>query len=277
MIHRNDNQMSMTKQCQILSLTRSHVYYKPVDRFTPEVIKTMHTIDEIYTEHPEFGYRRIFDELQELGYLIGRDQTLTLMREMGIEALYPRKKRNTTIVNKEHKIYPYLLRDISITGPNQVWAADITYIPLQGRFCYLIAIIDWYSRMILSYRISNALDVSFCEEALNEALTRFGKPEIFNTDQGCQFTSYRFTEILHNQSIQISMNSKGRALDNVIIERFFRTLKYENVYLKHYATIKELKAGVEKFIEYYNRRRKHSSLNKKTPSTVYYGQFISLN
>lgn len=269
--------MPVTKQCALLSIARSSVYYEPVEKMTENHIDLMHAIDRIYTDYPFYGHRRICDELIEQGYKIGRDRTLHYMQEMGIEAFYPKRKKNTSIANKEHKVYPYLLRNLKITRSNQVWAIDITYIPIYGKFCYFVGIIDWYSRAILTYRISNSLDTSFCLEAIREALERYGKPDIFNSDQGCQFTSEQFTKVLLENGIQISMDSVGRAIDNIIIERFFRTFKYEDIYLNRYGSIKELKQGVDKYIYFYNHKRKHSSLNKKTPFTAYYGQSLSLN
>ena len=193
MINKYDK-ISIKKQCAITAITRSSVYYEPVEKMTENRIDVMHAIDRIYTDHPFYGHRRICDDLNEQGYQIGRDRTLHYMQEMGIEAIYPKRKKNTSIANKEHKVYPYLLRNLRITRSNQVWAIDITYIPINGKFCYFVGIIDWCSRAILSYRISNSLDTSFCLEALKEALERYGKPEIFNSDQGCQFTSEQFTK-----------------------------------------------------------------------------------
>lgn len=276
MINKNDT-MPIIKQCDILAISRSNVYYQRVEKITDTIIDITHAIDRVYTEHPFYGHRRICDELNDQGFNIGRDRTLKYMQQMGLKAFYPRRKHNTSIANKEHKVYPYLLRSLKINRPNQVWAIDITYVPLNGKFCYLVAIIDWHSRFILSYRISNSLDTTFCLDALNEAMSHYGKPEIFNSDQGCQFTSNEFTKVLLDRGIQISMDGKGRAIDNVIIERFFRTLKYENIYLKRYESIKELKQGVNCYMNFYNQKRKHSSLNKKTPSCTYYGQTIFLN
>ena len=276
MINKDDT-ISIIQQCKLLAVSRSSVYYEPVEKMTENKISIMHAIDRIYTDYPFYGHRRICDELNESGFNIGRDRTLHYMHEMGIEAFYPKRKKNTSIANKEHKVYPYLLRNLKINRPNQVWAIDITYIPINGKFCYFVGIIDWYSRTILSYRISNSLDTFFCLEALQEAFDRHGKPEIFNSDQGCQFTSEQFTKALLEKDIRISMDSVGRAIDNIMIERFFRSFKYEDIYVKRYNSIKELKQGVDKYIYFYNHKRKHSSLNKKTPLNVYYGQHISLN
>lgn len=271
-------ELPITVQCDVLSLARSSAYYKPADPITEQDLEIMNMIDQIYTEHPYFGHRRIRDELKdEYNMNIGRHRVRQYMNLMGIEAFYPRRKINTSTPNKEHKVYPYLLRKLDINRCNQVWAADITYIPLNGKFCYLVAIIDWYSRCILSYRISNSLDTSFCLDALNEALDRYEKPEIFNTDQGSQFTSEAFTKKLIDQKILISMDSVGRAIDNIIIERFFRTLKYEDIYLNRYVSIKELKQGVDRYMKFYNHKRRHSSLEKQTPFQVYRGYAFCQN
>jgi len=278
LVNKATKELSVKAQCMILSLARSAFYYQPVELFNSDNLNIMKVMDRIYTEYPFYGHRRICDELKDAHNIkVGRDRVLKYMHIMGIEAFYPRKKINTTTPNKEHKVYPYLLRNLNIERCNQVWAADITYIPLNGKFCYLMAIIDWHSRCILSYRISNSLDTTFCLEALKEAFKRYGKPEIFNTDQGCQFTSHAFTQELLDAGIAISMDSVGRAIDNVIIERFFRTIKYEDIYLNHYQSIKDLKKGVEKYMRFYNVQRKHSSLNKKTPYVVYHGQTFTHN
>lgn len=271
-------ELPISLQCHILSLNRSSLYYHNVEPINQDDLEIMSYIDQIYTEYPFFGHRRILDELKdEYKINIGRHRVRGYMDIMGIQAFYPRRKINTSTPNKEHKVYPYLLRNITINRCNQVWAADITYVPLNGKFCYLIAIIDWYSRCILSYRISNSLDTSFCMDALKHAFQLYGKPEIFNTDQGCQFTSQVFTQALLKRNIAVSMDSVGRAIDNIIIERFFRTLKYEDIYLNRYSSIKELKQGVQRYMTFYNHRRKHSSLEKQTPYCVYYGQKLCLN
>lgn len=269
--------MSIAKQCEMLSLNRSSFYTQPDEEPKSEKIEIMHTIDRIYTDYPFYGHRRIWDALKDEGFAIGRDRTLEYMTEMGLQAFYPRRKKFTSLPDQKHKKYPYLLKGLQIVKPNQVWAADITYVPLDGRFCYLMIVVDWFSRMILSHRISNSLDTQFCLEALEEAFRRYGAPEIFNTDQGAQFTSHDFTHVLLSKNVQVSMDSKGRAIDNVIVERCFRTIKYEDIYLKHYGTIPEFKTGFTKYMDFYNRRRKHSSLDNKTPLETYYGQKISFN
>jgi putative transposase len=269
LINKNsDKTISITQQCKILNLSRASLYYTPKPEYNDIDLHTMNKIDEIYTEHPYYGYRRIYLELLlDYKISIGKDKVLKLMREMGICAIYP--KKNTSIANKEHKKYPYLLKNLKITKTNQVWAADITYIRLVKGFCYLVVIMDIFSRKILSYKISNSIDTQFCLDALNEALVKYPKPEIFNTDQGCQFTSNNFTSILLDNKIKISMNSKGRALDNIFVERFFRTLKYEDIYIYRYINMSELKNGLHKFFIRYNSNRRHSSLNNLTPDKFY--------
>jgi putative transposase len=266
MVEKNNPELSMVEQCQILGLNRSTLYYKPVPEYSPANVKILNAMDEIFTKYPYFGYRRIYDELVDSGYVIGENRVNKYMKVLGLETFYPKKK--TSIPNKNHKVYPYLLKDIEIAYPNQVWCADITYIRMQQGFCYLVVIMDWYSRYVLSWRLSNTLDVDFCVEALQEALWKYPSPAIFNTDQGSQFTSEAFTQILLNNQIQISMDSKGRAFDNIIIERFFRSLKYEHIYLYNHPIMLKLRAGISWYMNHYNNR-KHSSLKKQTPYEVY--------
>lgn len=268
-VKKKDSGIPVSKQCSILKISRSSLYYTPCEKYSDYDITLMHKIDEIFTEFSECGYRRIYVKLKKLGFIIGKDRTLKFMRNMGICAIYPSKK--TTYRNKEHKVYPYLLRNLKIIKPNQVWVADITYIRLSKGFCFLVAIMDIFSRKILSYRLSSTLDSQFCIDALNEALSKYPAPEIFNTDQGCQFTSNEFTEILKNNNIKISMNSKGRAIDNIFIERFFRTLKQEDIYYKNYISMDALKFGLQAFFHKYNFTREHSSLNYLTPDEVFFG------
>ena len=268
---REDKKISIVQQCKMLSLSRSGHYYKAVPEYTNRELEIMLEMDKIFMERPFFGHRSMHDELLLKGYKIGRDRVLKYMKVMGLEPIYPKPK--TTIKAKGHKIYPYLLDNLEIEYPNQVWAADITYIPVRQGFCYLVAIIDWYSRKILSWRISNSMGASFCIEALQEALENHGKPEIFNTDQGSQFTSNQFTSILLEKKIEISMDSKGRALDNIIIERFWRTIKYENIYIYNYDTIFKVKQGVNKYIQFYNYERRHTALGKQTPSWIFKQSF----
>lgn len=264
---KDNKDLSMVEQCGLVELNRSTLYYEPVP-YDPEEIALFNEIDLIYTDMPYYGHRKIWQELLRRGRSIGRDRTLKYMRVMGLEPFYPRQ--HTSTPDKQHKKYPYLLKNLLIYRPNQVWAADITYIRLAKGFCYLIAVIDWYSRHILSYRISTTLDVSFCAAAMEEALAKYPAPEIFNTDQGSQFTSADFTEILLSRGIKISMDSKGRAKDNIIIERFFRSLKHEDVYLRDYASIAELKTGIARYMFKYNRERLHESLDYRTPAEIYF-------
>lgn len=254
-----------------MDLSRSSFYYEAKPAFDPIDLKILHRMDAIYTEHPFYGYRSIRDELVGEGFSIGNDRVLKYMKILGLEAIYPKKK--TTIADRTHKVYPYLLKGLDINRSNQVWASDITYIRLVGGFCYLVVIMDWHSRCVLSWRVSNSLHVEFCVSALQEALRKYGKPEIFNTDQGSQFTSEEFTEILKEQQIQISMDSKGRWADNVIVERFFRTVKYQDIFIKDYKTLQDVREGLQKYLQFYNERRRHSSLQKRTPLVAYNQDF----
>ena len=235
-----------------------------------EELEIRRLIDEISLKHPFMGSRRIRTELAKEGKIVNRKRITRLMREMNIRALYPKPK--TTRPNKDHKIYPYLLRNMEVTYTNQVWATDITYIPMNKGFLYLVAIIDWFSRKVLSWRLSNTMDVRFCLEALDEAFTRHGKPEIFNSDQGSQFTSNEFTKKLTDNGIKISMDGKGRWIDNVVIERLWRSLKYEEVYLKAYTSPQEAELEIGNYIVFYNEERNHQGLNNYTPDDVYFGK-----
>lgn len=263
----DNKDMSMVEQCGLVELNRSTLYYEPVP-YSDEEVRLFNEIDVVYTDKPYYGHRKIWKELLRRGLSIGRDRTLAYMQIMGLEPFYPRQ--HTSIPDKQHQVYPYLLKNLLIYRPNQVWAADITYIRLAKGFCYLIAIIDWYSRHILSYRISTTLDVSFCVVALQEALAKYPAPDIFNTDQGSQFTSADFTEILLSHQVKISMDSKGRAKDNIIIERFFRSLKYEDIYLREYLSIPELKIGAAQYMFKYNHERLHEALDYRTPAELYF-------
>ncbi len=228
----------------------------------------MNLLDEEYTKHPFYGVRRMREFLRQSGYNIGKDHVRTLLRRMGLVAVYP--KPNISRRHHENRIYPYLLKDLEITRANQVWSVDITYIRLAQGFVYLVAIIDWYSRYVLSFRLSNTLDADFCVDALKEALM-FGKPEIFNTDQGSQFTSQLFIEELVNNQISISMDAKGRVFDNIFVERLWRSVKYENVYLNGYQSIPEAKQGLKEYFKFYNLERFHQALDYKTPWEVHCG------
>lgn len=228
----------------------------------------MHRIDEIFTESPFFGSRRILEGLRREGFSIGRERVQSLMRKMGLIAIYP--KSNLSKKHPEHKIYPYLLANAKIVRPHQVWSTDITYIRLRPGFLYLVAIMDWFSRYVLSWRLSNSLDVSFCLEALQEALEQ-GCPDIFNTDQGSQFTSNEFTGLLLSKGTKISMDSRGRAFDNIFTERLWRSVKYEEVYIKDYQSYRDAREGLGNYFSFYNNRRYHQSLGYKTPCEVHYG------
>lgn len=267
MITRESN-LPVTRQCQLLNLNRSTVYYqaKPV---SAEDLNLMRRIDEMHLKRPFYGSRRIRDWLEDEGHKVNRKRVQRLMRQMGIAALYP--KACTSKPGKGHKIYPYLLRNRIIDSPNQVWAADLSYIPMAKGFVYLVAIMDWHSRRVLSWRVSNSMDSDFCVDALEEALGRYGSPEIFNTDQGSQFTSEAFTGVLKEANVDISMDGKGRWMDNVFVERLWRSVKYEEVYLKSYETVAEARAGIDTYLEFYNSERRHQGLNRQTPDQVYWG------
>jgi putative transposase len=253
--------LSIRRQCVLLALPRSGVYRVPAPVKESDAA-LRRRIDALYTEHPFYGSRRIAFALKA-----NRKRVQRLMRLMGIEALGP--KPSTSKPQPGHKIYPYLLRNMSIDRPNQVWATDITYIPIGGSFLYLVAIMDWASRAVLSWRLSNTLDASFCVAALEAALARFGKPDIFNSDQGSQFTSEAFTATLEKAGIQISMDGRGRYMDNIFIERLWRSLKHEDIYLKHYADGREAREGIASWIAFYNNRRPHQSLGYTTPMSVW--------
>lgn len=259
--------LPVTRQCQLVDVSRSSIYYQPT-LFSDDDQVLMRLIDEIHLKRPFLGTRRIRDELIDLGHQVNRKKVQRLMRLMGIKALYP--KPSTSKRSKKHKIYPYLLRNLEIRRPNQVWATDITYIPMARGFLYLVAIMDWSSRKVLSYRVSNTMESDFCVEALEEALSRYGKPEIFNTDQGAQFTSEAFTGVLKSAEISISMDGKGCWVDNVFVERLWRSLKYEEVYLKAYENTREARASIGAYFEYYNTGRRHQGLDRQTPDEAYF-------
>lgn len=258
---------SIRRQCEFLDLNRSSFYYQPVP-VSAEELKLMNRLDEIFTMYPFFGSRKLTVQLQSEGFEVGRDHVRTLMRKMGLMAIYP--KRDLSRPHPEHRIYPYLLKGLEITAPNQVWSADITYIRLSCGFMYLMAIIDWFSRYVLAWQLSNTLEADFCVEALEEALGLW-HPDIFNTDQGAQFTSEAFTAPLLARGIRISMDSRGRALDNVFVERLWRSVKYEEIYLKEYRTVLELREGLRSYFAFYNHRRPHQSLGYRTPSVIHFG------
>lgn len=266
MIDKEDS-LSVTRQCEILELSRSGVYYNPVPLRARE-LEIMRQIDEIHLLSPFYGSRNIRNDLWAKGYNIGRDHVRRLMRRMGMEALYVKPK--LSLSHPEHIKYPYLLRGLEITKANHVWASDITYIPMARGFCYLVAIMDWASRKVLAWRLSNTLDSAFCVDALEEAITKYGCPEIFNTDQGSQFTAEAFTNTLRVNDIAISMDGKGRWMDNVFIERLWKSVKYEDIYLKAYASMAEVKNGLATYFKFYNEKRWHNSFDRKTPAMVYF-------
>ena len=266
MIDRNHLKLSIRKQCDLLEINRSTLYHRPKGE-SPQNLVLMRLIDEEYLKHPFYGSRKLVFILRQRGHNVSRHRVRRLMHLMGIEAVYQRPR--TTVANKKHKIYPYLLKGLDIARPNQVWASDITYIPMRKGFMYLVAIIDWYSRKVLSWRLSNTLDAEFCVDALQEAISLYGMPEIFNTDQGCQFTSEEFTKVLKDHQIQISMDSKGRWMDNVMIERLWRSFKYECIYLTEFDSVKELKQATEEYFHFYNTQRPHATFHGQTPMVVY--------
>jgi len=274
--------LPMARQCELLNINRSMLYYQP-QIMSLYNKKIMDRIDEIYTDNPDYGYRYIYKSLLEEGFNIGRDRTLKYMSIMGIEALYPKKKRSISIQNKAHKIYPYLLgsywqksngsRSVYVPKSNEVWSGDITYIRTANGFMYLAAIIDWHSKAILSYKLSNSMDASLVTSILEEALIKYPAPLIFNSDQGSQYTGSEHIEILQEHGIQISMNGKGRSIDNIIMERFFGTLKYNCIFINEFKNILELKEGINSYVDKYNNRRFHSSIGYKKPMDVYLNAF----
>ena len=260
--------LSIRRQCELLGLSRNVVYYSPAPE-SPYNLELMDLIDRQYTDTPFYGRRRMCAILKRRGYLVNEKRIGRLMGKMGLYAIFPAK--NTSKRNHQHKVYPYLLRGLSIERPNQVWACDITYLGLLGGFAYLVAIIDWRSRFVLSWKLSNSLESSFCIEAVEDAISRYGVPEIFNTDQGCQFTSEGFTGLLASKHILISMDGKGRAFDNIMVERLWRSVKYEEIYLKGYNEKSMLDAyrGLAKYFDFYNNERPHQSHQYSTPYEIY--------
>ena len=266
MVERPGVDLSVRRQCALLNLARSGVY-RPKPVIGADDLALMRRIDELHLELPFYGSRRMTFELNKEGRGVNRKRVQRLMRVMGIEALVPRP--GTSKPAPGHKIYPYLLRGLAIAEPNHVWAADITYIPMARGFLYLVAIIDWASRAVLAWRLSNTIDSRFCVEALEEALERYGKPKIFNTDQGAQFTSAAFTDKLEKPGVAISMDGRGRFMDNIFIERLWRSIKYEEVHLKAYADGREARAGIGSWMTFYNFRRPHQAMNNQTPMAVW--------
>ena len=258
--------LSVVRQCELVSISRLSFYYRPVGE-TAETLALMRLIDAQFLETPWYGSRQMARYLRRDGHEVGRKRVRRLMAVMGLVPIYQRPR--TTVPNPEHRVWPYLLRDMVIDRPNQVWCMNFTYIPMRRGFLYLAAVMDWSTRKVLSWRVSNTMDVEFCIEALGEALGRFGRPEIFNTDQGSQFTSPRFTSVLQQAGVRISMDGRGRWMDNVFIERLWRSLKYECVYLHAFEIGSELRAGLSLWIDYYNARRPHSTLAGRTPDEAY--------
>lgn len=261
------HKLSIQKQARALAVSRSSVYYRP-RLLSEDELRLRRIVDELHLNYPFAGSRMLRDLLAQRSIAVGRRHLRTVMRRMAIAAIY--RKPNTSKPALGHRIYPYLLRGLAITRPNQVWATDISYIPMKHGFVYLIAVIDWFSRRVLSWKLSITMDVSFCQEALEEALGRYGKPDIFNTDQGSQFTSVAFTDRLKQEGIAISMDGKGRWCDNVFVERFWRSLKYEHVYLHAYESVSKARDKIGRYIKFFNEQRPHSSLKAQTPDQVYF-------
>ncbi len=262
------HELPISRQCLALDISRSSAYRKPAG-VSADDIDLMRKLDELHLRRPFKGSRRLRDDLWDnYGLHVNRKRVQRLMRLMGIRALHPGAK--TTRPNPQHKVYPYLLRELEINRVNQVWCTDLTYIPMRKGFLYLVAIMDWHSRKVLSWRLSNSLDAAPCVEALEEALANYGTPEIFNSDQGCQFTSEDFTDVLKDNGVKISMDGKGRWMDNVFIERLWRSLKYEEVYLKAYDSVAQARQGIGDWLMFYNEERRHASLSRMTPDQVYY-------
>ena len=262
-----EHALPISRQAVELEISRSTIYYRPRPVSDADLF-LMRRIDELHLSYPFAGSRMLRDMLSQQGLEVGRRHVRTLMRRMGIETLY--RRPNTSKPAPGHKIYPYLLRSLAVTRPNQVWATDITYIPMARGFVYLAAIVDWFSRRVLAWRLSNTMDASFCIEALEEAMEKHGRPEIFNSDQGSQFTSVAFTGRLKKEGIQISMDGKGRWADNVLVERLWRSLKYEHVYLHAYESVAEARMKIGRYFDFYNSQRPHSSLEAQTPDQVYF-------
>lgn len=259
--------LPLTRQCQILNLARSTVYYEPAP-LLQEDLAFMRRIDELHLDYPFAGSRMLRDLLRKEDHLIGRKRVRRLMRKMGIEALY--RKPDTSRRHAAHPVYPYLLRGMTIDRPNQVWATDITYIPMRRGFVYLAAVLGWATRRVLAWRLSNTLTADFCVDAVQEAIHRYGCPDIFNTDQGSQFTGEAFTALLKDNGIWISMDGKGCWRDNVFVERLWKSVKYEEVYLHAYDSVSEAKAGLRRYFDFYNARRPHQSLDGQTPDEIYF-------
>ena len=266
----NEDRLPITRQCELLGVSRSTAYYQPKPMARQDLV-LMGKIDPIHIEPPFYGSRRIRDELADRGHgVVNRKWIKRLMATRGLAALYP--KRRTSVPGIGHKIYPYRLRGLTIDRANQVWAADICYIPMARGFMYLVAVMDWHTRRVLSWRLSNTMDSTLCLEALSEAIERFGAPEVFNTEQGARFTAEAFTSVLKHHEITISTDGKGRWVDNVFVERLWRSVKYEDIHLKAYESPHDLERGLDQYFRFYNARRRHAALGRRTPDTVYFGE-----
>ena len=272
MVDPKHSELCIQRQCELLGISRSSYYYEPKE-ISSEELTLLRLLDEQYMKTPFYGSRKMTVYLNILGYEVNRKRVIRLMHQLGIQAIYPKKR--TTVRNPEHQIYPYLLRELNIEKANQVWCTDITYLPIGKGHFYLIAIMDWFSRKVLSWRISNTMDVYFCKSALEDALSIYGKPDIFNSDQGSQFTSKEFTECLKQENIKISMDGRGRCYDNIFIERLWRSLKYELIYIYSFEDGKHLTEEVKKWFNFYNKERFHQALEYQTPEQVY-GQSLNL-
>ncbi len=262
------HRLSIVEQCRLLGVSRSSYYYEPLGTESQENLEIMRVIDRLYLRRPFYGAPRMTDWLGELGFGVNHKRVERLMRVMGLQATLPGP--HTSRRHPEHRIYPYLLRGLPIERPNQVWCADITYVPMTAGYLYLVAVMDWFSRYVLSWELSNLMEAGFCVEALKRALSQ-GQPEIFNTDQGSQFRAEPFTGSLERAGIKISMDGRGRALDNVMVERLWRTVKYEDIYLRDYADGGELRSGLTRYFRFYNTQRPHQALGKQTPAEVHFG------
>lgn len=265
------DELPLSRQCELAAVPRATVYRRltakaPEDAGAEDLL-LCRLIDEEYTNRPFYGSRRMKVFLRTMGYTVNRKRIQRLMRKMGLAGMAPGPA--TTVKHPAHKVYPYLLRGVPVTRPNQVWSTDVTYIRLARGFAYLVAVIDWYSRKVLSWRISNSMDASFCVDCLEDALREYGKPEVFNSDQGAQFTSHAFTDVLKREGVAISMDGRGRALDNIFVERLWRSVKHEDVYLKGYGNMAELMVGLAQYFAFYNGERPHQSLGYQTPASVY--------
>ena len=268
MIETTHPTLSIRRQCDLIGLNRATFYHQPAGE-TPLNLALMRVIDQEYTRTPFYGYRKMTVRVKQRGYAVNRKRVARLMRKMGLQAIYPRPR--TSIPDQQHKKYPYLLRGLTITHPNQVWSADITYVPMLQGFMYLVAIMDWFSRFVVAWQLSNTLDGLFCLETLRLALQQ-GQPEIFNTDQGVQFTAHDFTGELETNGIRVSMDGRGRVFDNIFIERLWRSVKYEDIYIKEYGTVPALETGLGNYFQFYNYERPHQSLAYQTPADVHFAE-----